>query len=145
MLNSLSCPRGRTYKIACDYKSAVNYSKHDTCLGTPGGPPDSANCRKAPVCIHKQYSGNYNLGTFYVSHTPEVHQPLCQPRTRHPQIAHLYSQHRDPRQEVHTATILLMSHGSHSRVYRAHFSLLTQDPMFHYIVTSSCLLFSLVM
>lgn len=33
-----------------------------------------------------------------------------------------------------------MSHGSHSRVYHAHFSLLTQDPMFHYIVTSSCLL-----
>lgn len=75
-----------------------------------------------------------------MSHTPVVHQPLCQPRTRHPQMSHLYSLHRDPRQEVHTATILLRSHGSHSKVYHAHFSLLTQDLMFHYIVTSSCLL-----
>lgn len=98
------------------------------CLGTPGGPPDRADCRKAPVCIYKQYSGNYNFGTFYVSHAPVVHQPLWQPRTRHPQISHLYSLHRDPRQEVHTAAILLMTHGSHSRVYHARFSLWLRIP-----------------
>lgn len=110
------------------------------CLGTPGGPPDSADCRKAPVCIHKQYSGNYNLGTFDVSHTPKVHNLSASRGPGTLRYPNLYSQHRDPRQEVDTATILLMSHGSHSRVYHAHFSLLTQDPMFHYIVTSSCLL-----
>lgn len=84
----------RSYAIINHQLTTVNTV---LCLGTPGGRPDRADCRRAPVCIHKQYSGNYNFGTFYVSHTPVVHQPLCQPRTRHPQMSHLYSLHWGPK------------------------------------------------
>lgn len=93
------------------------------CLGTPGGPPDRADCRKAPVCIYKQYSGNYNFGTFCVAHTCGSPTSVTAEELAPSDIPPILTAPGPKARKFTLRYTAKMTHRSHSRVYRARFSL----------------------